>query len=84
MAIAPLDKMTVAEIHEYVENLEQEIKDLRKKTDNRKKLDERDAARIRQLWDSGNWTQAELGHAFNVNDATINRIVRGIYYPAAA
>lgn len=83
MALAPLTKMTHDEIVEYVEKLEQENMQLRKKTDNTKKLDERDAQRIRSLYDSGNWTQDELGVAFNVNDATISRIVRGIYYATA-
>lgn len=83
MAMAPLNTMSLDEIKEYVEALEQEITVLRKKTDNRKKLDPRDAERIRALADSGRWTQVELAEAFNVNDATISRIVRGVYYADA-
>lgn len=84
MALAPVQDMTVSELIEYIEKLENENLDLRKKTDNRRKLDERDAARIRKLHSENNWTQAELAEAFNVNDGTISRIIRGIYYPVAA
>lgn len=84
MAMVDLDSMTLGEIHEYIGSLEDEIKSLRKKTDNRKKLDERDAERIRDLYDTKNWTQAELAHAFNVNDATISRIVNNKYYAVAS
>lgn len=79
MALAALDSMTIGEIQEYVEALEDEVSSLRRKTDNRKKLDERDAARIRELYDR-DWSQAALADAFDVNPATISRIVRGIYY----
>src|SRR5690606_16535271 len=78
-----LEKMTLREIIAYVRDLEAENKELRRKTDNSKKLDARDVQKIRQLYESGNWKQNELADAFNVNDATISRIVRGIYYAAA-
>lgn len=81
MPIAPLHTMTLGEIHEYVEKLESENRELRRKTNNAKKLDQRDADRIRSLYDGGNWSQAALAEAFNVNDATISRIVRNVYYP---
>lgn len=84
MALAPVKDMTVSELIEYIEKLETENRGLRKKTDNRRKLDERDAARIRRLHASGNWTQAALADAFNVNDGTISRIVRGVYYAEVA
>lgn len=77
-----LEKMTLREIIAYVRDLEAENKELRRKTDNSKKLDARDVQKIRQLYESGNWKQKELADAFNVNDATISRIVRGIYYAA--
>lgn len=83
MALAPVKDMTVSELIEYIEKLEKENRELRRKTDNRRKLDERDAARIRRLHASGNWTQADIAEMFNVNDGTISRIVRGIYYPVA-
>lgn len=78
-----LEKMTLREIIAYVRDLEAENKELRRKTDNSKKLDARDVQKIRQLYASGNWKQKELADAFNVNDATISRIVRGIYYADA-
>lgn len=82
MSVAPLETMTLGEIYEYVETLEAEVKTLRKKSDNTKKLDRRDAERMRALYASEKWTQAELAEAFAVNDATVSRIVRGIYYAA--
>lgn len=84
MAMVDLESMTLGEIEDYVETLEQEIKDLRKKTDNRKKLDQRDAQRIRRLYETRDLTQQDLAEMFDVNDATISRIVRGKYYPEAA
>lgn len=83
MPLAPVENMSVPELYEYIESLEKENRELRRKTDNRRKLDERDAARIRKLHSKNNWTQAELAEAFNVNDGTISRIIRGIYYPVA-
>ena len=83
MLKAKLDQMTLHEIVAYVRDLEKENQELREKTDNSKKLDPRDAKRIRELYDSGNWSQWELARAFAVNPATISRIVRGVYYATA-
>lgn len=80
MAFASLESMTLGEIEEYVESLEEQVRSLTRKTDNRKKLDQRDAERIRELYTKGNWSQADLADAFDVNPATISRIVRRIYY----
>lgn len=82
MALVDLSAMTIQETHEYVEFLENEVKDLRRKTDNRKKLTGREVDMIKRLWDDGNGvrTQAELAEIFNVNPATISRTVRGIYH----
>jgi len=83
MALVDLGSMTLDEIETYVESLERENKELRRKTDNRKKLDSRDAARIRRLYKTRELTQQDLADMFDVNDATISRIVRGQYYPEA-
>jgi len=84
MAMVDLESMTLGEIEDYVESLEAEVKDLRKKTDNRKKLDLRDAQRIRRLYETRDLTQQDLAEMFDVNDATISRIVRQEYYPEVA
>jgi DNA-binding MarR family transcriptional regulator len=80
MTLAPLEKMSFGEIAEYVEALEGQVKTLTKKTDNAKKLLPQEVRRIRLLWNTGNWTQAELAEAFMVNPGTISRIVRGEYH----
>lgn len=49
------------------------------KPNNRKKLTKRDALLIRQMKRSGE-KQAALAVTFDVNPATISRIVRGIYF----
>lgn len=84
MAMVDLESMTLGEIEDYVESLESEIKTLRKKTDNTKKLDLRDAQRIRRLYETRDLTQQDLAEMFDVNDATISRIVRNKYYPEVA
>lgn len=80
MSIAPLSEMTLGEIHEYVEKLETENRDLRKKTDNTKKFTKPEVTRMRALYDGGNWTQRELAEAFDANPATVSRIVRRVYH----
>lgn len=84
MSLVNLESMTLGEIEDYVESLESRVRLLEKKTDNRKKLDYRDAQRIRKLYQTMDFTQAELAEMFDVNDATISRIVNGKYYPEAA
>lgn len=84
MAMVDLGSMTLDEIETYVESLEREVKELRAKTDNRKKLGPADAARIRRLYNTRDLTQRDLADMFDVNDATISRIVRGEYYPEVA
>jgi DNA-binding XRE family transcriptional regulator len=74
--------MTFGEVEEYVRALEQEIQELRRKTDNRKKFSPPEVSRIRVMWEKGRHTQADLAWAFDCNRATISRIVRGKYYPA--
>jgi len=84
MPIAPVETMTLDEIYEYIETLERENKVLRRKTDNSRRLDIKDARRIRQMYAGGRWKQRELADVFDVNKGTISRIVRGEYYPEAA
>lgn len=48
---------------------------------NRKKLRKWEVRQIRALWDGpGAITQRELADMFEVNPATISRIVRGVYH----
>lgn len=81
MPIAPVERMTVPELYEYIEKLERKIREQERKLDNSRKLDLRDARRIRALHAGGAWTQRELAEAFNVNSGTISRIISGDYYP---
>lgn len=46
---------------------------------NRKKLTFQDAEHIRQLSRQG-YTQAEIAAAYDVNPATVSRIVNGVYH----
>ncbi|ASR77150.1 HTH DNA binding protein [Mycobacterium phage MyraDee] len=46
---------------------------------NRKKLGKRDADTIRQMKRAG-FTQREIAASFDVNPATVSRIIRGIYH----
>jgi ribosome-binding protein aMBF1 (putative translation factor) len=84
MPLAPVENMTQAEIYEYIESLERENRELRRKTDNSRRLDERDAQRIRTMYGSGKWKQADLADVFNVNPGTISRIVNNHYWKVAA
>lgn len=58
----------------------QRIKD---KNNNQKKLSKPEVSRMRNLYRTGNWTQAALAEAFDVNPATVSRTVRGVYHAAA-
>lgn len=53
----------------------QEIRD-----DNRKKLSDREVKEIRNLARVSHMTQREIADVYDVNPATVSRIVRGIYY----
>lgn len=83
MSIAPLETMTFSDIVEYVDNLEYEVKELRQKTDNRKKLSVGEVNLMRRMWNDGGRTQVELADIFAINRATVSRIVRGEYYASA-
>lgn len=82
MAIAPLDDMTMSEIRQYVEKLEDDNRILRRKTRNGRKLDYSDVRRLREMHQSGVYTQRELAESFDLNPATVSRILAGTYYRA--
>jgi|HigsolmetaAR201D_1030396.scaffolds.fasta_scaffold177436_1 helix-turn-helix, Psq domain. len=88
MALSPMAKLVgelmgrLEELQQYVVFLEDRVEQLENKTDNRKKLRPFEVRQIRALWKTGQVTQAELADQYNVNPATISRIVRGIYYAA--
>src|SRR5690606_41381778 len=69
-----------SELEAEVVELRPEIDPLRKGRNNQKKLSPREAKRIREKYQTGQFTQAQLADMFDVNDATVSRIVRGIYY----
>ncbi|WP_037355469.1 helix-turn-helix domain-containing protein [Amycolatopsis orientalis] len=47
---------------------------------NRKRLTPAEVAEIRRLAETTSLTQREIAASFDVNPATVSRIVRGIYY----
>ncbi|MFB9926293.1 hypothetical protein ACFORO_42655 [Amycolatopsis halotolerans] len=51
-----------------------------RETANRKRLTPAEVAEIRRLWETTSLTQAAIAASFDVNRATVSRIVRGIYY----
>lgn len=67
-------------VQAQIRALIEENQELRRKTNNRKKLAPSDVRRIRSLYADSGWTQRELAEAFDVNPATVSRIVRGIYH----
>ena len=69
-----------SELESEVVELRREIARLRNKRNNQKKLSPREAERIREKYRTGKFTQAQLADMFDVNNATVSRIVRGIYY----
>lgn len=69
-----------SELESEVVELRREVDRLRKRHNNQKKLSPREAERMREKYRTGKFTQAQLADMFDVNDATVSRIVRGIYY----
>ena len=79
----------ISQLSEYISGLESEVADLRDKANttgikraNRKKLDRFAASDIRQMHRTG-VSQRALADIYDVNPATISRIVRGIYHKQA-
>ncbi|CRY79826.1 hypothetical protein SAMN05421776_11734 [Nocardia farcinica] len=63
-----------------IRNLSDENTRLKAKTDNRKKLSKRDVALIRRFAKTAGVTHQELADSFEVNRATISRIISGEYH----
>lgn len=72
-----MSKLTLAE-HKIVE-LQEENAGLRRKLDNRKKLSKRDVTILRDMYSSG-YSQTAVADVFDVNPATVSRIVRNEYH----
>ncbi|MBM7771937.1 DNA-binding MarR family transcriptional regulator [Actinokineospora baliensis] len=58
----------------------QDLAVMKSKVDNRKKLSVAEVARIRRFSKEGR-SQAWIADRFDLNRATVSRIVRGIYHP---
>lgn len=80
--------MSIAELVQELNELIAERDELRRRVEelefvarneNRPKLTDRDARRIRELERAG-YTQSDIASMFDVNKATVSRIVRGIYH----
>jgi hypothetical protein len=71
---------SATELASEVDTLRAEVERLRGNRSNAKKLSDREVERMRALWATGDWTQAALADAFDVNNATVSRTVRGIYH----
>jgi DNA-binding NarL/FixJ family response regulator len=61
------------------ERLRQENSRLKSKSTNRKKLSQREVNSIRELHRNG-WSQKAIADSYDINPATVSRIVRGIYH----
>lgn len=57
-----------------------ELIGLRRATNNAKKLSDRQVYTIRRFYEIGKYNQAELAGLFEVNPATISRIIRDVYH----
>ncbi|QIS16443.1 hypothetical protein [Nocardia arthritidis] len=64
-----------------ISELERENTELRRKTDNRKKLSAREVELIRRLGGQG-YPHRMLAESFDVNKATISRTINGTYHKA--
>ncbi|WP_280444039.1 helix-turn-helix domain-containing protein [Nocardia brasiliensis] len=72
----------LTEMNARVAELERENTALRAKLDNRKKLTSRDVTLIRRFRLSAGLTHQELADTFDVNRATVSRILNGTYHKA--
>ncbi|AIG78423.1 Hypothetical protein AJAP_27895 [Amycolatopsis japonica] len=66
-------------LEEEISRLRTENEELRAGLRNDKKLSPREVARIRDLRADG-WKQRDIADAFDINPATVSRIVRGEYW----
>jgi hypothetical protein len=75
----------VKEIDRLIEELRAEIRELAASLpepaapNNQKKLNLREVSRMREMHRIG-YSQAELASIYDVNPATVSRIVRGVYH----
>ena len=76
--IAPVEVMNRLELIEYIEKLEEEVQELRAKTDNTHKLSPEEVRLIRRS--AAMYTYAELAEEFCVKPETIRRTVLGEYH----
>lgn len=60
--------------------LRQQVDDLQGSPANQKKLTEREVSEIRNLSRVSHLTQKEIADIYDVNPATVSRIVRGVYW----
>ncbi|WP_158881911.1 helix-turn-helix domain-containing protein [Amycolatopsis anabasis] len=70
---------TASDIQQQVNVVARENRRLKDRYGNQKKLTARDVARIRELA-SANWKQVDIADAFDINPATVSRIVRHKYW----
>ncbi|WP_280485411.1 hypothetical protein [Nocardia cyriacigeorgica] len=64
----------------YIASLEAQIAELKAKSDNRKKLSPRDVQLIRRFGNTTGMPHREIADAFEVNRATVSRILNGTYH----
>ena len=76
--LSVLLKMDKEDLIEYIATLENEVQELRAKTDNTHKLSPEEVRLIRRS--AGTYTYAELAEEFCVNPETIRRTVLGEYH----
>src|SRR5690606_5462436 len=72
---------TLEDLAEENQKLKAENRELRQKLgQNRKRLTPREVADLRRLYRTTGMNQTELAAVFDINPATVSRIVRGIYH----
>lgn len=77
--LSDLDNL-FGELKSEITNLRQENAKLRGERSNRKKLSPREVSGIRSLWTRSGMSQRQIADVYDVNPATVSRIVRNIYW----
>ncbi len=73
----------ITEIDELIkerDQLRQQVDDLQNHGRNRKKLSGREVKEIRNLARASDLTQREIADCYDINPATVSRIIRGVYH----
>jgi DNA-binding CsgD family transcriptional regulator len=73
----------ITEIDELIkerDQLRQQVDDLQNHGGNRKKLSGREVKEIRNLARASDLTQREIADCYDINPATVSRIIRGVYH----